>query len=237
MKTYINGNCIEQILTNAVELTQAEYDALPTEQKNHGTYIITDSDSPSIPATDVEYDNNTTVKDAIDNKVDKSGDTMTGNLLIKPNNALGAVILGKGSNASEYGVVQMWDDSSHYLNLLPSTHMQGDRTIYLPDKTGTLALTNDITFNRLAAGSWSWNTQASYSIDAYSSNCVIVYGARDGRGFLAICPQNNNEVYVISNNIGCTITHTYDGNTGKHTITFNDRTTYVGSNIFVYVIG
>ena len=66
MKTYINGNCIEQILTNAVELTQAEYNALPTEQKNHGTYIITDSDSPSIPATDVKYSSDVSVKDKID---------------------------------------------------------------------------------------------------------------------------------------------------------------------------
>ena len=66
MKTHINGNTIEQVLTNAVTLTQAQYDALPLEQKNHGTYIISDSDSPNISANNVEYSTGVSVKDKID---------------------------------------------------------------------------------------------------------------------------------------------------------------------------
>lgn len=87
----------------------------------------------------------------------------------------------------------------------------------------------------LARGSWSWNTQASYSIEVNSNNTVIVFGARNDRGFMAICPNNNNEIYVISNNIGCTITNAFEN--GHHTITFSNRTTYTGSNVFVNVIG
>ena len=74
MKTHINGNTIEQLMTNVVTLTQAQYDALPLEQKNHGTYIISDADSPNINAEDVDYDSNTSVKDKIDTKVDKETD-------------------------------------------------------------------------------------------------------------------------------------------------------------------
>ena len=88
------------------------------------------------------------VQDAIEevnsNKVSKSGDIMGGNLNIWPNNILGAISLGKGSNAQEYGVVQMYDDSSHYVNLMPSSHMKSNNTIYLPDKSGTIAMTSDL---------------------------------------------------------------------------------------------
>ena len=65
MKTHINGNTIEQVLTNAVTLTQAQYDALPLEQKNHGTYIISDADAPAISSSTVGY-NNSNVKDTLD---------------------------------------------------------------------------------------------------------------------------------------------------------------------------
>ena len=86
------------------------------------------------------------VQDAIEevnnNKVSKSGDTMTGNLNIRPSNTLGVISVGKGSNSQEYGVVQMYDDASHWLNIMPSSQTD-NRTIYLPDKTGTLATTDD----------------------------------------------------------------------------------------------
>ena len=66
MKTHINGNTIEQLMTNAVILTQAQYDALPNEQKTHGTYIISDSVSPNINANNVEYSTGVSVKDKLD---------------------------------------------------------------------------------------------------------------------------------------------------------------------------
>ena len=104
-------------------------------------------------ASNISYNNTSSgltadnVQEAIDelneNKVSKSGDTMTGNLDIKPNNTLGVISLGKGSNSQEYGVVQMYDDASHWLNILPSSQTD-NRMILFPDKTGTVALTSDI---------------------------------------------------------------------------------------------
>ena len=141
---------------------------------------------------------------------------------------------------------QTWDtDTTSYVNPTRMNHIEDgianadltNKGYTLPISTGVLALASDITFRKLSSGFWNWNTQASYSIDAYSGGTIIVYGGRSGKGFMAICPNNNNEVYEIANNTGCTISQTYDSDTGKHTITFSNRTSYVGSNIFVNVIG
>lgn len=185
-------------------------------------------------ASNIPYDSNLTIKAAIDGKVSKTGDTMTGNLLVDRGSSGDSNVL-IGGNVSR-GVLRLYHTNGKYANIYPYGFTE-NRNINLPDNGGIIALTSDISFRGLASGSWSWNTQASYSIEAYSRGSVIVYGARDGRGFLAICPNNNNEIYVISNNIGCAITNAYDGNTGKHTITFSNRTAYTGSNVFVYVIG
>lgn len=96
-------------------------------------------------ASNIPYDSNLTIKAAIDGKVSKTGDTMTGNLNIKPANTLGAISLGKGSNSSEYGVVQMYDDASHWLNIMPSSQTD-NRMIFFPDKAGTVALTSDLLY-------------------------------------------------------------------------------------------
>ena len=118
-------------------LTQSEYDALTTKPE---FWILKDSSGnyKRLNADEVLYD-----KEVNDNKVSKSGDTMTGNLNIKPSNALGVISLGKGNNSSEYGVVQMYDDASHWLNIMPSS-LTDNRAVYFPDKTGTVALTSDL---------------------------------------------------------------------------------------------
>ena len=75
----------------------------------------------------------------------REGGTIEGNLNIKPSNTFGVISLGKGSNSSEYGIVQMFDDASHWLNLLPS-HQTDNRNILFPDKSGTVALKSDLLY-------------------------------------------------------------------------------------------
>ena len=66
---FINGVEIPYLITNAVEITQAEYDAL---QDKSGTYIIEDAQSVPLGASSVTYDNtisglaSTVVQGAID---------------------------------------------------------------------------------------------------------------------------------------------------------------------------
>ena len=50
----------------------------------------------------------------------------------------------KGTANNETGVLTLYGDSTHWIDLLPASGMTGDRTIRLPDKSGTIALTSDI---------------------------------------------------------------------------------------------
>lgn len=194
-------------------------------------------------ASNIPYDNNLTIKGKIDAIDLTEGGTVNGNLsvigntLVQRNNNYGIITLGKGSNSSEFGILQLWDKNSHYANLRTLDNLGDNREFRLPNKAGTIALTDDVTFKTLNRNAWNWNTVTSHSIEAYSGNPVIVFGGRSGKGFMAICPSNNNEVYTISNNIGCTISQTYEANTGKHTITFSNPTSTVGTSVVVTAIG
>lgn len=76
---YINGVQITGIQPKPIELTQAEYDALPEEQKQNGCYIITDGESEPFTAENVSYDNTdsglvaTDVQAAIDELAEGGG--------------------------------------------------------------------------------------------------------------------------------------------------------------------
>lgn len=94
--------------------------------------------------------------------------------------------------------------------------------------------------NILYKSYWTWNSVTSFSTEITSStdsNSIIVYGARNGRGFLFICPNNNNEVLTVFNNTGCGITNGYDSSTKKHTITLTSPTSITGSSVLVCVLG
>ena len=124
-------------------MTKAQMEALSGESLKG--FINTSDEPDSLPLTAewVAYETGVSVKEVLDNKVSKSGDIMSGALNIKPSNTLGVISLGKGSNSSEYGVVQMYDDVSHWLNIMPSSQTD-NRSIYFPNKNGTVALTSDL---------------------------------------------------------------------------------------------
>lgn len=73
MTKIMKGGVAYNSTSNFVALTQAEYDALSTAQKNNGNfYFIVDSDPSYFSATNIDYDNTdsgltaTNVQDAID---------------------------------------------------------------------------------------------------------------------------------------------------------------------------
>lgn len=89
--TYTGGTDIEITGANVInakvrELTQAQYDALSSAEKNNGTtYYITDGIPSVIGVTDVTDGNTSIVTNHVadvSHKVNKSGDTMTGDLNI-----------------------------------------------------------------------------------------------------------------------------------------------------------
>ena len=184
-------------------------------------------------ASNIPYDSNLTIKAAIDGKVSKSGDTMTDTLGIKPSNALGAISLGKGSNSLEYGVVQMFDDASHWLNIMPS-HQTDDRMILFPDKTGTLALESDIKIRRVY--DYSINTTESINVTLpsgeYKAFFVMLIGGTGSSACAIITYRSSSEApsiiklydpdNVISATTGGTITI---NRTGWHRTTVFDLST------------
>ena len=50
----------------------------------------------------------------------------------------------KGTANNETGILTLYGDSTHWIDLLPASGMTGDQTIRLPNKSGTIALTSDI---------------------------------------------------------------------------------------------
>lgn len=77
---FINGVEIPYLIANAIEITQAEYDALADKS---GTYIIKDAVSVPVSASNVSYSNTTsglgasTVQGAIDELTEIIGSTLS----------------------------------------------------------------------------------------------------------------------------------------------------------------
>ena len=108
-------------------------------------------------ADDVAYDSNTTIKSAVDGKVSKSGDTMTGDLT-----------LGKAST-----VLKIRASGSRYSNITSSA-TESDKDIVLPNKSGTVALTSDIPTSLPAnGGNADTVDNIHYFMDRYTSTVTL----------------------------------------------------------------
>lgn len=77
-------------------------------------------------------------------KVSKTGDTMTGNLIISRNAATSELELG--NNTTSKGLIILFSNNDKYEVLRSPDGMTANRNIYLPDASGTLALTSDIVY-------------------------------------------------------------------------------------------
>lgn len=109
-------------------------------------------------ADDVAYDSNTTIKSAVDGKVSKSGDTMTGSLEIhstaqnqlrvykthdSTSSTASDVAIGNniptGTAGNSYGRLIIFGTRDKY-SIIRSDAKDDNREIWLPDKAGTIAL-------------------------------------------------------------------------------------------------
>ncbi len=97
-------------------------------------------------ASNIPYDNNLTIKGKIDAINLTEGGNINGNLSIIGNafvqrsNSYGIITLGKGTNASENGILQLYDKTSHYANIRTVDNLGDNRNFYLPNKSGTIAI-------------------------------------------------------------------------------------------------
>ena len=119
-------------------MTKAQMEALSGESLKG--FINTSDEPDSLPLTAewVAYGNGS-VKDGLDNKVSKTGDTITGNLFVQKSSGDSNVVLG---GSSSRGVSRYYDETGHFVDVYPNT-ITTNRAITLPDKSGTVALTSD----------------------------------------------------------------------------------------------
>lgn len=120
-------------------MTKAQMEALSGEALKG--FINTSDEPDSLPLTAewVAYGNGS-VKDGLDNKVSKTGDTITGNLFVRKSSGDSNVVLGGNSSR---GVSRYYDETGHFVDVYPNT-ITTNRAITLPDKGGTIALTSDL---------------------------------------------------------------------------------------------
>ena len=119
-------------------MTKEQMEALSGEALKG--FINTSDEPDSLPLTAewVEYETGVSVKEALDNKVSKSGDTMTGGLIINRQNANSELELGNSTNSR--GVIILFSNNDKYSVLRAPTDATSTCNIYLPDKAGTLAI-------------------------------------------------------------------------------------------------
>lgn len=174
----VNGKTVAEVYR---EMTLAQFNQLSASEKL-GFIRITD-DNSVCDSTEVTYDSNNTVKQKIDAINLTAGGTITDDLNIKKSNGLGLVSIGKGSNSSEYGVLQLYDENSHFGNIRLTEDIEANRTYRLPNKSGTLATTVDLpTYKRLL-----------------NTSSVSFYCPKDCMGFL-LC-----RAYSGSGDLNCTM--------------------------------
>lgn len=129
---------------NAPMTRQAFEDAVSLDD---GIYPIEGDNDNAVLSSDMISHGNGTVEQAIDEKVSKSGDTMTGALNIVVPNSYGLLVLGnnkaQGAAGKSNGFIRMWANTEYRTDIYPAS-LTTNRSVILPDKTGTVALTSDI---------------------------------------------------------------------------------------------
>lgn len=102
------------------------------------------------------------ITDDLNSYLPLTGGTLTGNLAISSTDAsagasaLGALVLGNSTPTSEsgssYGRIMMYSESEYYCKIDVYGVLTDYRSLYLPDKNGTLAVTSDLNSYVLKSG-------------------------------------------------------------------------------------
>lgn len=149
-------NIITKIAQNFARLkstmTRSQYEDAQTLAP--GVYPIEAEDDSYVLSSDMVGHGNGTVEQALDSKVNKSGDTMSGNLVVDKQNGTAsstgysAVVLGnstsQGTDKNSFGVLRLYGKKSTYVDVKAPDIDTIDKDIVFPNKSGTLALTSDL---------------------------------------------------------------------------------------------
>lgn len=150
---------VSGIIMNLIpSYTLAEYNALTHKPL---LWVRTDEEYAQIPSTDVSYGSGS-VKDALDDKVSKSGDIMTGNFTVDRKNGTASaegqsyLTVGNatpvGTNQNSTGLINLYSESAYQVTLYANPLTQ-IRYIGFPNKSGTVLLDTDIKIVKAQSGS------------------------------------------------------------------------------------
>ena len=211
MALYQNGILVSGA-NQLPQMTMAEYLAIPASDRP--TYwICTDRDYDDLSADNVTYGSGS-VADALDNKVSKSGDTMSGNLTVDradgTTETVGQSWLLLGNNSTEgtqsnsKGILSLFGKGA-YRAQLKATNVTANRDFELPNKSGTLALLE--TAVNKTAGSFNGNSSVNYTF-ATTGIAYLLVSTWNAAAMWIIKAEASNtfifEVYNSDNNFSCT---------------------------------
>ena len=148
-----------------------------------------------------------------DDCVQKTGDTMTGVLNISPETTNDALVIKRthtntqsqmaeavlGNNIPEgtagscYGAIALWAKSAKFARV-QATNITGDRTLELPDKSGTLVITDDIPLESISG---------DYSGDLNNFKCGMVLTNNQTTNV----PDTSNAAWIVFSDVKL-----YEGN-------------------------
>lgn len=103
-------------------------------------------------AEDVTYGSGS-VKDALDDKVSKSGDTINGDIKIKRSTSANSALELGNADTNSYGLLTLYDGSTGYRANLYANNLSASRSVIFPNKSGTLLVDEDIKIVKAQSGS------------------------------------------------------------------------------------
>ena len=149
------GGLLSDNVQDAIEEVNSNIPTNVSELTNDSGYITTDN-----------------------TRVSKSGDTMSGNLIINRLGHASRLYVGNdipsGTANSSRGLIKLYSNSQYSTDIDNESALTADRRLLLPDKSGTMALFEDFNSTSLLAnayfptgGQWSSAIQLSDDINNY----------------------------------------------------------------------
>ena len=146
-------------------------------------------------------------------KVDKSGDTMSGNLTVDRRNgttlatAWSAVVLGNnkpsGTDKNSFGVVRLYGENQAFTDIYAPDTTSQNRDITFPNKNGTVALTSDIpTQNKIASYVSLSSTSSSNKYTVPSDGYIYVDVTEGNTGYITILGSNEGNTLNVGGSKG-----------------------------------
>lgn len=183
-------------------------------------------------------------------RVKKSGDTMSGGLkvtagglevcgrvynsgddegiVVKPApNNLAGLILGSNNGKRSVFYCRTAAATAPEWNYVDGNN--NSSVIYHPAKSGTIALTSDITTHSINT-EVAWGSSAT--ISRSGANSMLITGGRQGYGFSVLIPNGAPEYVILSNVNSCLDSVSVVGNT----ITLTVRSSGYGSKCQIFVL-